>query len=547
MAGQQFEFAFDDIGNRTSTLAGGDANGTGLRSASYGANALNQYTNRTVPGAVDILGAAHALSTVTVNDDAAYRKGEYFWKEVALDNASAPVWNSLTTKAVYDGETNTVTGNVFLPPATETFTYDADGNLTSDGRWTNRWDAENRLVEMETLSSVPDGAKLKVKFTYDSQGRRVAMVVSNYASGNWYLEAEDYFAYDGWNCLAVLHSDFSILNSFTWGLDLSGSLQGAGGVGGLVAMNAGTNGVHFYAMDGNGNVAALVDASDGTKSATYEFSPFGQIIRASGAMAKLNPFRFSTKYQDDYTDLAYYGYRFCNLDSGRWLNRDRVGEGGGLNLYSFLQNSPHDRIDALGLMTLSHLGDGFQFVPGDYKFWLGIYSTFDSAEFTALGGTGFSVQGYVASKATVTWNIRPCSEMRWYSREATAFFLDQFALRSTGDVIGGGRNTPFLKDKHGKPAGAGLYFNPLNTSAAELSTPTGANEGKITLEWEARLVKETDWIKNSYSDAGMLGDNTTGPSPFGIESNHKTSLIHQVLTTSQKLGYYLPYPVLLIA
>ncbi len=266
VAGQQFEFAFDDIGNRTSTLVGGDANGTGLRSASYGANALNQYTNRTVPGAVDILGAAYALSTVTVNDEAAYRKGEYFWKEVALDNASAPVWNSLTTKAVYDGETNTVTGNVFLPPATETFTYDADGNLTSDGRWTNRWDAENRLVEMETLSSVPDGAKLKVKFTYDSQGRRVAMVVSNYVSGNWYLEAEDYFAYDGWNLLGILHSDFSILNSFTWGLDLSGSLQGAGGVGGLVAMNAGTNGVHFYAMDGNGNVAAMVDASDGPRA-----------------------------------------------------------------------------------------------------------------------------------------------------------------------------------------------------------------------------------------------------------------------------------------
>jgi len=50
VAGQQFEYAFDDIGNRTSTKEGGDSTGADLRSATYGANALNQYTNRTVPG-----------------------------------------------------------------------------------------------------------------------------------------------------------------------------------------------------------------------------------------------------------------------------------------------------------------------------------------------------------------------------------------------------------------------------------------------------------------------------------------------------------------
>ena len=42
MAGQQFEYAFDDIGNRTQTQAGGDASGAGLRATSYAANTLNQ-------------------------------------------------------------------------------------------------------------------------------------------------------------------------------------------------------------------------------------------------------------------------------------------------------------------------------------------------------------------------------------------------------------------------------------------------------------------------------------------------------------------------
>ena len=39
----------------------------------------------------------------------------------------------------------------------------------------------------------------------------------------------------------------------------------------------------------------------------YEYGPFGEVIRATGPMAKANPFRFSTKYQDDETDLLYYG------------------------------------------------------------------------------------------------------------------------------------------------------------------------------------------------------------------------------------------------
>src|SRR5208283_3739186 len=49
--------------------------------------------------------------------------------------------------------------------------------------------------------------------------------------------------------------------------------------------------------------------------------PFGEVIRATGPMAKANPFRFSTKYQDDETDLLYYGYRYYNPAMGRWLSR----------------------------------------------------------------------------------------------------------------------------------------------------------------------------------------------------------------------------------
>jgi RHS repeat-associated protein len=66
--------------------------------------------------------------------------------------------------------------------------------------------------------------------------------------------------------------------------------------------------------------------------------PFGELLRATGPMAKANPFRFSTKFQDDETDLIYYGYRYYSARVGKWLNTDPVGEKGGCNLYSFVLN-----------------------------------------------------------------------------------------------------------------------------------------------------------------------------------------------------------------
>jgi RHS repeat-associated protein len=58
----------------------------------------------------------------------------------------------------------------------------------------------------------------------------------------------------------------------------------------------------------------------------YEYGPFGEVIRATGSTAKANPFRFSTKYQDDESDLFYYGHRYCNAITGRWLSKDPLRE-----------------------------------------------------------------------------------------------------------------------------------------------------------------------------------------------------------------------------
>jgi RHS repeat-associated protein len=149
-------------------------------------------------------------------------------------------------------------------------------------------------------------------------------------------------------------------------------MQGAGGVGGLLAVSEISNGqissLHFAACDGNGNVSSLVSASDGTVSGQYEYGPFGELLRATGPMAKANPFRWSSKFEDDETDLLYYGYRYYCASTGRWISRDPateigadtefafwdrgvIDDDGDSNPYRFVVNEPTVFIDRFGLAT----------------------------------------------------------------------------------------------------------------------------------------------------------------------------------------------------
>jgi len=90
-------------------------------------------------------------------------------------------------------------GLVFLPQAVETFTHDDDGNLTSDGRWNYTWDAENRLVSMEAIASVPPEAKQRLEFSYDYMARRVQkkVYVWNPATSSYQLQSTLKFVYEG--------------------------------------------------------------------------------------------------------------------------------------------------------------------------------------------------------------------------------------------------------------------------------------------------------------------------------------------------------------
>ena len=201
--------------------------------------------------------------------------------------------------------------------------------------WSYIWDGENRLT------SVAHNGSVVVSNRYDALHRRVQKITP---------AATTTFFYDGWNLLReveVTAAGVTNRTDYYCGRDLSGTLQGAGGVGGLLFLAR--NGAAYVPLDDhNGNVVAYVDAN-GSLAAEYVYGAFGELLSSTGIAL---PHRFSTKYYDAETGLYYYGYRFYSPELKRWLNRDPIEERFGDNVYLFVKNSPNVFIDAFGLISI---------------------------------------------------------------------------------------------------------------------------------------------------------------------------------------------------
>lgn len=229
-----------------------------------------------------------------------------------------------------------------------THSYDYDGNLTSDGVWTYYWDGENRLIAQESPS-----VGRRVEYAYDGWSRQVRKRELGGWNGSSYttVVSDLKFLHEGMNPIAEINvSTGSLVRSYFWGLDLTGALRGAGGVGGLLQTVSHSAGARFLPVfDGNGNVMGGINQTNGALEAAFEYDAFGQTVRSTGSAAGECLFRFSTKYTDSTTGLVNYGWRLYSPALGRFLSRDPIEEGGGLNLYGFVNNNPVNRWDYLGL------------------------------------------------------------------------------------------------------------------------------------------------------------------------------------------------------
>ena len=256
-----------------------------------------------------------------------------------------------------------ITGGGFLPPSPS---YDANGNTLSlprpDGTaLALAWNIHNELI------SATNGAGDTAAYQYDAFGRRTRRTetIGGVTATTWFFT-------NGWN-VELEHDGTQYTKRMTWGLDLSQSLQGAGGVGGLVMVEelpsgAGAAVPYFPTYDGNGNISAWVDGS-GTVLARQRYDAFGNIIDQTGTAP--SNYGFSTKPIEKVTGLHYYGYRYYDPVTGRWPSRDPIAERGGLNLYGFVGNNGVQEIDELGLFVtdpsdvFDEIFDGFNGIIDD--------------------------------------------------------------------------------------------------------------------------------------------------------------------------------------
>jgi RHS repeat-associated protein len=114
-----------------------------------------------------------------------------------------------------------------------------------------------------------------------------------------------------------------------------------------VAMQRAGSKVFFHHFDHNGNTVALTDAS-GTVSATYRYSPYGQILSQTGAVD--NPFTYVGAYgvMDEGDGIYLMRHRHYDALTGRFLKKDPIGIEGGLNLYEYAEGNPLLMFDPFG-------------------------------------------------------------------------------------------------------------------------------------------------------------------------------------------------------
>ena len=345
LVGRKHAFIYDNQGNRK-THSRND------HTTTYTTNNLNQYTARTNHGYLLVEGTS-SNATVKVYETGstevtATRKNNYYFRDWDPDTTSTA--SDYPEIKVKEGDEDPSPKRAWIPEVSETpITYDDNGNLTGDALWTYTYDEQNRLITMAETSAAntagfPD---TEITFKYDYLGRRVEKKVMRGTTTKSHL----CFVWRGWLLVAELDasSNNAEVKTYTWGPDISGSFGGAGGNGGvLIVEDHEADEKFFPAYDAQGNVNGLIDTS-GNLDAAYEYDPFGKLIRYAGDRTDSMSLLYGTKYRDHETGLIYYGYRYYDPRQGRFINRDPIGESGGLNLYGFVGNNPLNAIDFLGL------------------------------------------------------------------------------------------------------------------------------------------------------------------------------------------------------
>jgi len=401
--GTKSTFSYDSLGRLNNVQDKVVSGGANISQFTYG------YDNRDVQTSVQrALGTAASQTVNYTYDDIDQLTGEVSTETTPLVNNSYTyddAGNRLTSSI--DGisssytldEMNQITGYTLGGNAMNV-QYDANGNTTQLGFQTMTYDDADRMTSVIQKNPLTGDNVKKVEYEYDGLSRRSESITYSWNAGNetWVQQDERRFIYDGMDLIEERDGSNNVIASYVRD----------GNIGGVLSRTT-SSGTYFYHYDGDGNVVAMTDAA-GAIVAQYTYDAYGNITSMSGSQAVDNPIRFSTKYFDSNTGYYDFGYRSYDPITGRWLNRDPIGESGGLNLYGFVGNSPGNAVDGYGLDTIyvqvppgglghgSHARIGIENSNGKNMNWYGFYpynadsTSWLKRKFYLLTGTG---PGYI--------------------------------------------------------------------------------------------------------------------------------------------------------
>ncbi len=346
---EQDYYAYDKAGNLWLRTNGG-------LTQTFNCDVLNQLTNITRNNVMTVSGATPAPATnITVNGQPAQNYGDFTF---AATNASLLNGTNTFTIIAHNAyglaATNTT---ISYLPSSISLGWDSNGNLTNDGTRSFAYSAENQLTNITVAGA------WKTDFIFDGLGRRRVELDYGWQSG-WVKTNELHFIYDGWLLVQVRDGSNNVLVTYTRGLDMSGSLAGAGGIGGLLARTDG-NGSTFYHADGAGNITGLMDGQQNMASRNV-FGPFGNVLLQGGPMAGMDLMGFSSMPQAH--GIVFYPRRPYLLGPQRGGSPDPLGQMGGMNsLYGFVGNNPISNVDPYGLTWAVFSGEAWGQLWNDAK------------------------------------------------------------------------------------------------------------------------------------------------------------------------------------
>jgi RHS repeat-associated protein len=235
--------------------------------------------------------------------------------------------------------------NQYTQVAGVAFTYDANGNLTNDGKQTYRYDAQNRLLVVESVA--PTTGANRAEFAYDARNRAVARTYYTLnKAGTWVLDQDDSHAltYDtAWNLLAERTRNGAQVGEYIHGQRTDEVL-----VSNLKSQQV------YPLADGLGSVVALAN-DNGKIIERFRYSAYGQPTNLSATYqpgaSSVSSYRllFTGREWLGAIGLNEHRNRYYSASLARWLSPDPIQFSGGSNLYAYVKNDPQYLTDQLGL------------------------------------------------------------------------------------------------------------------------------------------------------------------------------------------------------